>query len=440
MLLPERNWTRQGLMKGKKPVKRSTILSSVAILSLLLSGCSGQEPGPSQAEISAAEQAEQARAQEADRVAKLKAEMNRLADMYDYDAAIELVKDDQNEQLAGMVGGLEEEKAATRAWEEPHRIPHIFFHSLVIDTDRAFDGDGQAQGYKDYMVTQDEFTAILEQLYERDYVLVNPTDFAGPDDNGKMRYREIMLPQGKKPLVLSIDDVSYYEYMEGDGFADKLILTEQGDVRNVYTDAEGKEHVGAYDVSTMVDDFVQEHPDFSYRGAKGMMAMTGYNGLFGYRTSPSQYEDSETLEQDQQTATQIAEALKDDGWVFASHSWGHISTGSVSLARLKRDTELWTKEVEPLLGETPHLIYPFGSDIARVGKYSGARYKLFRDAGFSYFYGVDGTTTAWMQQTDQYQRQMRINIDGLQFAKEKRGDRPVLSAFFEVDEVIDKAR
>lgn len=421
-------------------MKRTTILSSIAAFSLIMSGCSGTQPEPSPTENTEQAQQEQARAQEAERVAALKEQMNRLADMYDYDAAIKLVQEDPNEQLSSMVAGLAEEKAAAVAWEEPQRIPHLFFHSLVIDTQRAFDGDGQAQGYKDYMITKDEFSAILEQLYDRDYVLVNPADFAGPNADGKMKYRDIMLPKGKKPLVFSIDDVSYYEYMHGDGFADRLILTEEGDIRNVYTDAQGKEHIGAYDVSTMVDDFVDEHPDFSYRGAKGMMAMTGYNGVFGYRTSQSQYSDNENLKQDQQTATQVAEALKHDGWVFASHSWGHISTGTVSLARLKRDTDLWAKEVQPILGETPHYIYPFGSDIARVGKYSGARYKLFKDEGFRYFYGVDGTTTAWLQQTDEYQRQMRINIDGLQFAKEKRGDRPVLSAFFDVDEVIDEAR
>jgi len=45
-----------------------------------------------------------------------------------------------------------------------------------------------------------------------------------------------------------------------------------------------------------------------------------------------------------------------------------------------------------------------------------------------------------MQQRDDYQRQMRINIDGLQFAKEQRGDRPVLDSFFNVEKVIDPAR
>mgnify|MGYP000718429092 FL=1 len=31
----------------------------------------------------------------------------------------------------------------------------------------------------------------------------------------------------------------------------------------------------------LIDRFVEEHPDFSYRGAKGIVALTGYNGILG---------------------------------------------------------------------------------------------------------------------------------------------------------------
>lgn len=370
----------------------------------------------------------------------VRAEINRLADGYDYDAAIKLAKKDSAEQLNQMASGLEEEKGQVSAWEEPNNIPHLFFHSLIVDPGRAFDEGSSSQGYADYMVTQKEFAAILDELYARDYVLVNPEDFASLDEQGQMEYRDIMLPQGKKPVVLSIDDLSYYEYMEGDGFASKLVLDKDGKVRNEYVDAEGKTQVGAFDVTTMVDDFIAEHPDFTYRDARGLIAMTGYNGAFGYRTSASQYPQSKTLEADQKKAAEIAEAMKNSGWVFASHSWGHIATGTVSMDRIKRDTKLWKAEVEPIVGKTGHYIYPFGSDIARTQRYAGERYQFFKDQGFDYFYGVDGTTRTWMQQGDEYQRQMRINVDGLQFAKELRGDRPVLGSFFKVEDVIDPAR
>lgn len=412
---------------------------AAGVLVLALAGCSSEQPN-SEEQQTAAIQAEKKAQQEQARVDSVKAEINRLADGYDYSAAIKLAKSDPSESLQKMVSGLEDEKSQVKAWDKPEQIPHLFFHSLVIDTDRAFDGDGEAQGYKDYMVTQKEFTKILDSLYSRGYVLVNPRDFARPNKKGEMKYQDIMLPKKKKPLVLSIDDVSYYEYMDGDGFASKLIVDKDGKVRNEYVDAKGKKHIGAFDVSTMVDDFVAEHPDFSYRGARGILAMTGYNGEFGYRTSASQYPKNKNLKKDQEAATKVADAMKDEGWVFASHSWGHIATGTVDMGRFKRDMKLWKKEVEPIVGKTDQFIYPFGSDISRVSHYSGARYDYLKDQGFKYFYGVDGTTYAWMQQTKDYQRQMRINVDGLQFAKELRGDRPVLSDFFDVKKVIDPAR
>ncbi len=415
---------------------------AAGILVVALAGCSSEQSNPQDPanDDAAAAQASKQAAEEEARVAEIKAEINRLADGYDYSAAIKLAAKDSSEELTKMVPGLEDEKAQTVAWETPNQIPHLFFHSLVIDTDRAFDGDNAAQGYKDYMVTQKEFTAIIKELYARDFVLVNPEDFAAEDKKGNMAYRKIMLPEGKQPLVLSVDDVSYYEYMDGDGFASKLLVDKNGKVRNEYTDAKGKTHVGAYDVTTMIDDFVEEHPDFSYRDARGLVAMTGYNGEFGYRTSASQYPENKNLEKDQKAATEVANAMKEEGWVFASHSWGHIATGTVDMARFKRDMKLWKAEVEPIVGKTEHLIYPFGSDIAHTAKYSGSRYEYLKDQGFKYFYGVDGTIRAWMQQTDNYQRQMRINIDGLQFEKEQRGDRPVLAEFFDVDKVIDPAR
>lgn len=406
-------------------------------LALVLTGCTAPETPSSPApDPAASQQAEQEKA----RVDNVKAEINRLADGYDYDGAMELAKKDSNKQLNQMVTGLEDEKAQVTAWKDPDKIPHLFFHSLIVDPARALEGRHDSQGYADYMVTQKEFSAILDELYARDYVLVNPEDFASLNKKGQMKYRDIMLPQRKKPLVLSIDDLSYYEYMDNAGFASKLVLDQDGKVRNEYVDAEGKKHTGAYDVTTMVDDFIAEHPDFTYRDARGLIAMTGYNGVLGYRTSARQYPKSESLKDDQATATEIAKAMKDSGWVFASHSWGHIATGTVSMDRLKRDTKLWKDEVEPIVGKTEHYIYPFGSDIARTRHYAGARYQFFQDQGFDFFYGVDGTTRAWMQQGEEYQRQMRINIDGLQFSKERRGDRPVLESFFKVDDVIDPAR
>ena len=129
-----------------------------------------------------------------------------------------------------------------------------------------------------------------------------------------------------------------------------------------YTDAEGTTHVGAFDVVPRLDDFLAEHPDFSLNGARGVLAMTGYDGVFGYRTSAREFGDSPTFDADVAAATEVADALKDSGWEFASHTWGHRTVPKLTMEELEFDMGHWHEEVEPILGPTDMLIYPFGAD------------------------------------------------------------------------------
>ena len=60
-----------------------------------------------------------------------------------------------------------------------------------------------------------------------------------------------MLPPGKIPFVLSQDDVSYYHYMDGDGFASKLVVDSNGDVKNEYIEAVSYTHLDVYKRQSM---------------------------------------------------------------------------------------------------------------------------------------------------------------------------------------------
>ena len=49
------------------------------------------------------------------------------------------------------------------------------------------------------------------------------------DENGKTKYVEARYTfPGEKAFVLSQDDVNYYEYMDGDGFASRIVIDEDG--------------------------------------------------------------------------------------------------------------------------------------------------------------------------------------------------------------------
>lgn len=324
------------------------------------------------------------------------------------------------------------------AWPKGKPVPHLFVHSLIVDPKLAFDGDDTAQGYDDYMVTTDEFEKTLEQLHERDYVLVDPHDIAAVGSDGKMRYQELKLPKGKKPLVLSVDDVNYYEYMQEDGFADRLVL-DDGRVRTEYTDTSGKTETGAHDVVPILDDFVDKNPDFSHGGAKGILALTGYEGSLGYDTSRRAGASGAKLTKEQAKAKKVADALKKGGWTFASHTWGHITMTDASLERVKKDQSSWAAEVEPITGPTDLLAYPFGADISTTEPYAGPVYDYLAGEGYDYFFNVDGSGP-WQQLEGGYLRQGRINLDGILLRQHLAGKASSLKPYIDVDDTVDDAR
>ncbi len=133
-----------------------------------------------------------------------------LAQMYDYDAAIAVLREfgadwQQQPELAAANSRYLEAKEKCVRWADTTQITHIFFHSLIVDTDRAFDGDYTNGGYNQYMATVGEFRAILNELYARGFVLVRLHDIVKQtaNENGEMVYEQgdIYLPPGKTPFL-----------------------------------------------------------------------------------------------------------------------------------------------------------------------------------------------------------------------------------------------
>ena len=314
-------------------------------------------------------------------------------------------------------------------YEEPVR--HIFFHSLIVDTSLAFDGDYMSNGYNYWMTTADEFQAMLEELYKNNFILIDIHDLCreetDEDGNVKLIANHPLVPEGKKPLVLSVDDVNYYEYMEKDGFARKLLLDENGDVKNLYIDQEGNELIGDYDVVPILDAFVKEHPDFSLRGNKGIIALTGYEGTMGYRTNDP---ESPTFEQDHADAKAVADRMKETGWQFAVHGWGHRHTAKISYDSLVEDTTRWKNEVGSLVGDTDIYIYPYGEEV----DYPSDKLTYLQREGYRYFCGV--WSKAFVSVKDTYVRQTRCNLDGFNMITRPGS----LADLFDVENVLDKTR
>ena len=202
-----------------------------------------------------------------------------------------------------------------------------------------------------------------------------------------------------------------------------------------------------------IDAFIDEHPDFSYRGAKGILALTGYNGILGYRTDPTYNETKDRdhhqqkwldehpdfdYEKECEEAKKVAQALKDDGWEFASHSWGHMWQDKIGDSAFDIDAEKWMERVAPLIGGTNIWIYSNGEDVDSPGYEH--RFKTLRNYGFQYFCPVNSAKYS-TEIEDTYVKQGRRNIDGYRMYYDMiDDDRDRLSDLFDVEEVFDKKR
>jgi len=315
-------------------------------------------------------------------------------------------------------------------------IRHVFFHSLIVYPQLAFDGDRMSLGYNKWMTTVKEFKLMLNNFYKKDYVLIDINLLIDEyEENGKKLIKKpikLMLPEGKKPLIISIDDVNYLSYTENDGFADKLVLDENGDVATLVKNLEGKKVITRDgDVVPILDDFIKAHPDFSFNGAKGIIAVTGYEGLLGY---PTQKLDSKEYAKNVIAVKRVVKKLKDTGWLFASHSYTHdegFLYDTISLDFLKYDSQKWKKEVGSLLGKVNIFIPPFGARF----KNEDSRYRfLIEKMGFNIYCPV------YAKEYSKYYFDNfvmdRINLDGYTMYYHKYYTTP----FFNSDDIIDSRR
>ena len=324
-------------------------------------------------------------------------------------------------------------------------VEHLFFHPVVAYPELAFDGDSKSDGIDDWMVTAGEYLKILESVYEKGYVLVDIADCWSEqtDESGQTRMvkNTLYLPEGKKPLILSYDDVNYYEYMLANGFTYKLIIGEDGKLWSWGKDPQGKEVVSRdLDAVTILDKFVEEHPDFSPFGAKGCLSLTGYEGILGYRTqtdSKSWTAEQEANRQKEIEAVKpIVAELKRTGWTFGSHTWGHISLNTRTFDTVTADMQKWFAEVGSLVGETSVLFYPFGGRLDGDDvQQSGPAFRWMQEHGFRIFcsVGID----SWSKCKSDISAVIcdRLHPDGTTLRSAKARERYM--KFYDAKDIID---
>ncbi len=293
------------------------------------------------------------------------------------------------------------------AWGKNQVVEHIFFHPVIAYPQWAFHdcaaSKSQREGLDDWMVTVDEYNKILQNIYDKGYVLVDINEVwkevTGEDGQPRMERQILAVPAGKKPLIISYDDTNYYDYMLEQGFTSKLVIGEDGDIWAQCTDPYTQETFLTQDLDaiTILDKFVREHPDFSPFGAKGCLSLTGYQGILGYRTqtdrtlSPGEQVQWELQRLRERAAVRpIVQRLRETGWTFGSHTWGHVNLTNRSVEKTQEDTQRWLDEVGSLVGETAILFYPHGArpDGGDDVKQTGPVFRYLQEQGFRVFCSV----------------------------------------------------
>ncbi|MDR2600505.1 MAG: hypothetical protein LBC73_09560 [Oscillospiraceae bacterium] len=274
-------------------------------------------------------------------------------------------------------------------------VKHIFFHTLIIYPESIYQNLTTPSSTYAYFLYQRELERALPQLLERDFILFDVNDVFRTATDGNMQLKDIYLPPGKKPLILSIDDPHYLNHRDSEAsglaFPRKIVLDSDGELAvEIKTSTD---YVLSYDgdVFLMVDNFVKKHPEFSWRGAKGIIAATGFPGLFGYTLA----ELESGNEQITNNAIDIADKIKSNGWLFANHSFTHNngSTGRASQfwgpnsdpGLIRYDVGRWNDVVKPILGETNLFIAP-GGYLLR-----GNSMQVLVDNGYNMYFTVDAS-------------------------------------------------
>lgn len=329
-----------------------------------------------------------------------------------YDASIAVLNQGlsytQSERLSAALEkyqGIKQSKEV-KLVEYTGIVEHWFTHALIAFPEITVETNTEYY-WKD-CITPYEFKHFLQALYDYGFILVDPSIcIENPSGDGKTFAwaDKLMLPEGKKPLIMSFDDVVYDSRKMHCGMVDKIIVDENGELAS-YTKHLNGEEVISYDNEfiPIIEQFCKEHPDFSHNGAKGVIALTGFAGVLGYRTN----RQSENRESEIEEAKKVVAVLKEHGWTFASHSYSHTNFANASLEKVQDDTQKWQNEVQNVVGETPVFIWPFGARIPN----EDPRIEVLKNAGFKLFCGVGSKNAINWEMKDGTLLMDRRTMDG----------------------------
>ena len=369
---------------------------------------------------------------------------NKMILGYDYDGAISYITSDpeykETLELLELVEHLNMEKTSLPTWNKVDKVTCLAFNAIVHESRFAFDGDETAKKYNNNNLTEKEFKAILQKLYDSNYILVNLHQLSEytdkPQEDGTTKTvrtkKTLYIPENKTPIVFVQLDPNFYKSMSSDGFASGLVLKK--DQLTARYDSEDGTTYGAFDYITILNEFIDEHPDFSYCNAHGVLAISPSDGIFGYDISdPSADGYADGIKQIQN----ISKYLKDNGYEIANGSYYNKVINDFSISDFKVDFLNWQKTAGVLLGEADIYVWPTGKDTGWK-LYSGDKYEYLKSKGYHYYCSlINVQEPYWVQVTENYYRMGWIDVTGARLYNDMKNNKTILKFLFDASEIYD---
>ena len=187
------------------------------------------------------------------------------------------------------------------------------------------------------------------------------------------------------------------------------MLDDFGNIKAAYVDASGQSLVGNYDLVPVLESFIEEHPDFVYQGARAILAVTGSEGVFGYRTNTSYvsrfgqtFYDNEVTE-----AKKIVAALREKGYTIASYTYSNQDYRKMNTLQIQAEVTNWTNQITPVLGTVDTIVFARGSDIEA---YSGTTFDVLYNSGLRIF--LNSGSSPRVDVNTNFVKQTRLMVTG----------------------------
>lgn len=263
-------------------------------------------------------------------------------------------------------------------------IEHLTFNTLISYPEKALDKNNENSTMNDETkITATEFKKILQELYSNNYILIKMKDLFKIEDNNII-FTPLFIPKNKKPLLLSFDNVSYKSSFKNNGEIDKIIIDNNGKFAT-YSTKQSIQNRISYDNEFLpiLEDFIENNPDFTHNNAKGIIFLTINNGILGYNINPK----NNSSRHDQKRILELTRRLKICGWEFGSNNYEYKPDNSLTNMEFTKNITLWNKHLTPIIDTTHYYSSPYGKLIE-----NNEQLQILKDNNFTIFFYNDFTT------------------------------------------------